>query len=474
MSGSNTRPSPSPSEVGFSVFSRRQMLLGAAGAVGAAGLLAACGSDDSTDSGTEGTDGAAAETTAAGAETTAAAGGDTGGGTATGEVSFGSNYSDTKDSAAVEAMMAAFPNKDVTVKINTTDHNSYQENISTYLQQPDDVLSWFAGYRMRFFASQGLVGDISDVWANLTELSEGFKTASTGDDGKQYFVPLYYYPWAVHYRKSLFEEKGYTVPTKWDEFVALAEQMKTDGLTPLVAANDGKWPQMGMFDQLNLRINGYDFHVSLMAGNESWEDDKVKAVFTQWEQLLPLQQEGANGRTWQEGANALGDKSAGMYLLGTFVTSNFDPATNPDAQSIIDDIDFFAFPEINAEHGQDAVEAPIDGFMMAAKPKNEAGAKELLGYLGTGAAAEAFLAVNPASVAASSKASTANYTAIQKKSAEFVGGAKFIAQFLDRDTNPEFAANVMGDAIANFINDPSQLDSILTSVEEQKKTIFTS
>ena len=470
MSSSTTQPSPSPSAVGFSVFSRRQMLVGAAGVVGAAGLLAACGGDDDdADSGSGDT--AATGDTAAASGTTAAGGGAAG--AATGTVTFGSNYSDPKDSATIAATMAAFPNKDVTVTINTTDHNSYQENISTYLQQPDDVLCWFAGYRMRFFAGQGLVGDISDVWANLTELSEGFKTASTGDDGKQYFVPLYYYPWAVHYRKSLFEENGYTVPTTWDEFIALCEQMQTDGLTPLVAANDGKWPQMGMFDQLNLRINGYDFHVSLMAGNESWEDDKVKAVFTQWEELLPFQQEGANGRTWQEGANALADKSAGMFLLGTFVTTNFDPATDPDAQAIIDDIDFFAFPEINAEHGQDAVEAPIDGFMMAASPDNEAGAKELLGFLGTAAAAEAFLNVNPASVAASSEASTANYTPLQLKSAEFVGAAKYIAQFLDRDTNPEFASNVMGDALANFINDPSSIDTILKTVEEQKKTIFT-
>jgi multiple sugar transport system substrate-binding protein len=470
MSSSTTQPSPSPSEVGFSVFSRRQMLVGAAGIVGAAGLLAACGGDDDDADSGSGDTAAGTGTTAATGDTAAPGGA---GGGATGTVTFGSNYSDPKDSAAIAATMAAFPNKDVTVTINTTDHNSYQENISTYLQQPDDVLCWFAGYRMRFFAGQGLVGDISDVWANLTEMSEGFKTASTGDDGKQYFVPLYYYPWAVHYRKSLFEENGYTVPTTWDDFLALCEQMQSDGLIPLVAANDGKWPQMGMFDQLNLRINGYDFHVSLMAGNESWEDEKVKDVFTHWEQLLPFQQDGANGRTWQEGADDFAAKTVGMYLLGTFVTTNFDPATNPDAQEIIDDIDFFAFPEINAEHGQNAVEAPIDGFMMAASPDNEAGAKELLGFLGTAPAAEAFLNVNPASVAASSAASTANYTPLQLKSAEFVGAATYIAQFLDRDTNPEFASNVMGDARANFINDPSTIDTILKTVEEQKQTIFT-
>ena len=53
----------------------------------------------------------------------------------------------------------------VKTNVNTVDHNTFQENINNYLQgSPDDVFTWFAGYRMRFFAAQGLAGDISDVW----------------------------------------------------------------------------------------------------------------------------------------------------------------------------------------------------------------------------------------------------------------------------------------------------------------------
>jgi len=465
---SSARRSPSPTDVGFSVLSRRQLMAGA-GLTGAAAFLAACGSSASTSSvTTKAASGATTTGAATGGATTAAAAA----GKATGSLTFGSNYSDDKPKAAIQAMIDAFPNKNVKVSVNTVDHNKYQENITNYLQQPDDIVSWFAGYRMRFFASKGLVGDISDVWKNLGELSDAFKKAATGDDGKQYFVPLYYYPWAVHYRKSLFAEKGYKVPTTWADFKALADKMKTDGITPLVAANDGKWPQMGMFDQINLRTNGYDFHVSLMAGKESWTDPRVVQVFKNWAEILPYQQTGANGRTWQEGANALGKKEAGMYLLGTFVTSNFDPKKDTTAQAIIDDIDFFNFPEIDAKIGSDAVEAPIDGFMMAKSPKNADAAKELLGYIGTAAAQQAYLKVDPSSVAASSKASTDGYSAIQKKSADYVGKAKSIAQFLDRDTNPDFASNVMGDALAKFIETPGSVTDILKGVEDKKKAIF--
>ena len=164
-----------------------------------------------------------------------------GGGGDLGAVSFGSNYSDPKDSAAIAAAIEA---TGLDVKINTVDHNSYQENFNTYIQQPDDVVCWFAGYRMRAFAGKGVVGDISDVWEGLTDMSEGFKNASTALDGKQYFVPFYFYPWAIHYRKSLFEEKGYEVPTTWDDLLALCEKMTADGITPFSAANDGGWPQI--------------------------------------------------------------------------------------------------------------------------------------------------------------------------------------------------------------------------------------
>jgi multiple sugar transport system substrate-binding protein len=480
---SNADRSPSPTEVGFAL-NRRQFVAGAAAVIGGGAVLAACGSDSADPAAdttvaaepaadttvaaepaadtTVAAEPAADTTVAAAADTTvaAAAGGDLG------EVGFGSNYSDEKPKNAIAAAIAA---TGLNVKINTVDHNGYQENFNTYIQQPDDVVSWFAGYRMRAFATKGVVGDISDVWANLPDMSAGFKSASTGLDGKQYFVPLYFYPWAIHYRKSLFEEKGYEIPTDWTQLLALCEKMKADGITPFAAANDGGWPQMGMFDMINLRTNGYDFHVALMGGKESWTDPKVAKVFENWSTITGYYQPDANGRTWQDAATAMGKKEVGMYLLGTFVTSNFDPAKDPEAQAIIDDIDFFAFPAIDPAHGQDAVEAPIDGFMMAKSPKNEAGAKALLAGLGSAAAIDAFIKVDPSVVAANGKADTSGYNALQKKSAELVGSAKYIAQFLDRDTDPDFASKVVGPAIKDFLAG-KPVDGILKTVEEQKAT----
>ncbi len=439
--------SPSPSTHGYSL-SRRSLLKGTAGtaalAVGLPTVLAACGSDDSS-------------------------GGDFELGSATGDLTIGSNYSNELPQAGLAAATAAVPNANINSSINEVDHNTFQENITTYLQNPDDIIPWFAGFRMRFFAEQDLLGDITDVWdAGLSDLlGEGFKTASTGNDGKQYFVPWTYYIWGVYFRPSLFEENGWTAPTNLDELNSLASDMQDAGITPFAFANDGRWPAMGTFDQLNFRLNGYDFHVDLMAGEESWTDERVKNVFTTWESLLPIHQENPNGRTWEEAAAAVVNKEAGMMTIGTFIGSQF-----PDGDT--SDLDFFTFPELDPEIGTGTVEAPIDGWMMAKSPSNESAAKEMLYHYGTALAQEAYLAEDPSVVAPSEDVDASIYSPLQNKVLAAVAAAPTVTQFLDRDTSPEFASNVAGPRIADFLANPGDIDSILADMQEQAEVILNS
>jgi multiple sugar transport system substrate-binding protein len=436
------RAGQSPASSTLGNLSRRTMLRGsalAAGAVTLPGALAACGSGTSTGPG----------------------GGKT--------VSFGSNHSDPVDKSAMAAALKAYETRSgKTVKINTVSHNDFQTNISRYLQgNPDDVFSWFAGNRMQFFAQKGLAADISDIWQGFDGFTPALKAASTGGDGKQYFVPFYYYPWAVFYRKSVWQQKGYQAPKTWDEYKALATRMKADGLVPIALGDKDGWPAMGTFDYINMRLNGYDFHISLMAGKEDWTSPKVKGIFDTWKSILPYTQEAPNGRTWQEAANALVNKQAGMYTLGLFLGQQFKPED-------LDDLDYFPYPEIDPAHGQDAVEAPIDGFMVSKKAKDLAGAKDLMTFLAGAEAENAFLKVFPSNVACHSKADTAAYNAIQKKAVATVSAAKHISQFMDRDTRPDFAQNVMIPAIQQFLTNPNDIDSVLKNIEAQKKSIFAS
>lgn len=389
----------------------------------------------------------------------------TGGGSSTGSLTFGSNASDPVPKKAYAAFVSAFEKKSGdTVTTNVSDHNSFQNKISNYLQgSPDDAFTWFAGYRMRYYASKGLVADVSDVWDKIGDnFSSALKKASTGDDGKQYFVPNYNYPWGFFYRKSVWAQKGYTVPGTWDELIAVCKKMQADGLIPVAFADKDQWPACGTFDYLNMRINGYQFHVDLCAHKESWNSSKVQDVFDTWKELLPYQDSSAAGLTWQEAAQKLGNSQAGMYLLGSFVTQQFTDAT------VLADIDFFPFPAVKVE-GTDSVEAPIDGLMLSKKGGQSSAAKAMLQYMGTGAGQGAYYAVDKSNIMTAKDADTSGYSDFTKKLAGVIGDAKHISQFFDRDALPAMASNVLEPAMLDFLKSGT-VD--LKNIESQAKTLY--
>ncbi|MGO4383086.1 ABC transporter substrate-binding protein [Specibacter sp. RAF43] len=385
--------------------------------------------------------------------------------TTSSSLTFGSGSSDDVPKAAYKAVTDAFTAKtQIKVTTNVVPHNDFQNKIATYLQgSPDDAFTWFAGYRMQYYAKQGLLAPIDDVWAKIgANYSDAMKKASTGPDGKMYFVPNYNYPWGFFYRKSFWAAKGYEVPTTFDALKALCVKMKGDGLVPIEFADKDGWPAMGTFDYINMRLNGYQFHMDLTAHKESWDQKKVSDVFDTWKALLPYQNSAALGMTWQDAAISLGQKKSGMYLLGSFVTQQFTD------KAILDDIDFFAFPEIAME-GQDAVEAPIDGLLLSKKGGGNQGARDFLAFMGTAEGQDAYAKVDPSNIATAKGADTSSFSALSKKCAETIANAKSISQFFDRDALPAMATNVMIPALQGFIKDGS---INVKNLEAQAKALY--
>jgi multiple sugar transport system substrate-binding protein len=393
-----------------------------------------------------------------------------GGGGSTDPITLGSNYSDAVPKGALDEVMKAFTQQQsLQVKINTKDHEAFQQQINNYLQgSPDDVWSWFAGYRLQFFASKGLVGDISELWKSLEgNYTQAQKEASTGADGKQYFVPFYSYPWAMFYRPSIFQQKGYTVPKTFDELMTLSTKMKADGLVPVAVGQKNGWPLLGTFDQINFRTNGYQFHVDLMAGKEDWAGPKVRATFDNWKRLLEHYQPNSLGRDWQDAAQSVAKGEAGMMVAGSQqIGQQFKTA------NLLDDLDFFTFPQIDPAHGTDTIEAPIDGWCMAQKPRDKANAEKLLTYISTAQAQQTYLKSDPTSIAASNKADSASYNKLQQKCVTFVNEAKHITQFLDRDTDPGFASEVAINSVNDFIKNPNDIDGLVRKIASQAKQYF--
>lgn len=387
-----------------------------------------------------------------------------------GRVTMASNRAEEHEAAGVAAVLESFhASSDYAVDLNTVERNSFQESVNNYLQgTPDDVISWFGGYRMRFFAERDLIQDISHLWDNQLagSFSGAIKELCTGDDGKQYLVPDFSYPWAVFYRKSLFAEHGYEVPHTRSEFVALCERMQDDGIVPIGYGNREGWPAMGTFDYLNLRVNGPEFHMELLRGDHSWESAEVREVFSTWAELLPFHEPDPLGRSFDEARASFVQRQSGMLLAGLFIAQSF-----PEGEER-DDLDFFPFPEFDPAIGAGAVEAPTDGFMLTADPRNPEGADELLTHIGSLESQELYAEQDPQALPAHIDTDTEQFNDLDRKALELIDGADAITQFMDRDTRPDFAAVVMIPAIQRFMRQPDDIRDLTATIERQKRSIF--
>lgn len=97
------------------------------------------------------------------------------------------------------------------------------------------------GLTDQFIKDSQLV-DITDVLsmtvpgesAKVSEkISGGFTETSLTNpygDGKTYLAPMFYSPCGLFYNAGLFTEKGWTVPTTWDEMWALGDKAQAEGI----------------------------------------------------------------------------------------------------------------------------------------------------------------------------------------------------------------------------------------------------
>src|SRR5256714_1089984 len=395
-----------------------------------------------------------------------------------GTMSLGSYNTDPNSKKGTQAIVDAFKaaNGGTNVKLNVVDHGTFQNQISSYLQgTPEDAFTWFSGHRMRFFASKGLASPIDDVWNDVKgNYTEGFANSVKGDDGHVYAIPTSYYPWAVFYRKDVFAAHNYTVPTNWDDFKALCTKMKSDGLTPIAFADKDGWPAMGTFDILNLRMNGYEFHVGLCTGQQKWSDPKVTAVFKKWAEITPFYSPAFAGLTWQQAADQLLRKQAGMYLLGLFVSPEFLAS---GSQADLAQLDFFPFPHVGSQYdAEKALDAPIDVYMVTKKSptlSNDLGqAKAFMEFMAKGSTQVLYWKNAPGSIPTANDADTSQYPALTKKAVDIVSKAQKITQYFDRDSRPDYSGpNGMQGFLLRFLSNPT---SDTTSLQKDMQSFWDS
>ena len=387
-----------------------------------------------------------------------------------GELVINTDTSDPAPKAAFQQLIDDFKeeNPDINVTWNVFDHEGYKTSIRNFLTaDAPDIASWYAGNRMLPYVNAGLFEPVDDVW-DEHGLNESLKSAAASMtiDGRKWGVPYTYYQWGVYYRKDIFDEFGIAAPKTWDEFIAAGMTLKENGITPITIGTKYLWTAAGVFDYLNLRTNGYDFHMALTRGEVEWTDERVRATMANWKQLVDAGffLENHAAYSWQEALAPMVQGDAAMYVMGNFAVAPLREAGLSD-----DQLGFFQFPEITPGIPV-AEDAPTDTLHIPANASNKEEARKFLAFLARADvqtkinATLGQLPINSGSEVSDDKFLQAGFAMLS--AAE--GG---IAQFFDRDAPAEMAKVGM-EGFQEFMVKPDRLDAILERLEKARKRIY--
>lgn len=243
-----------------------------------------------------------------------------------------------------------------------TDHPHIQIKRQTYAQfpqqylladPPPDIMTIGPSSILISAGKQGQLTDLSDLWAQsglYEAYPQSFRSMSEAE-GKQFFLPMAY-SWAgFYYNSTLFDAYGLTPPKTWDEFIIVADTLKANGIAPIALAGESPFSSAIWFGYLNSRLNGPEFHAALIRGQESYLDDRVRAVFEMWAFLISEEYflRGSNQMSDFDALTSILNNSdgrpltsrrAGMVLTDPLALASIPPAlrTQPG---------FFAFPSMD-------------------------------------------------------------------------------------------------------------------------------
>lgn len=384
-----------------------------------------------------------------------------------GELVINLDRTSEQTKAATEQLIKDFEAKhpEVTVKWNNFDGEGYKAAIRNFLTaDAPDIAVWFPGNRMAPFVDAGLFEPVDDVWdANNFREELKSSTASMTRDGKVWGVPFTFAAWALLRNDALYEKAGVKPADNWEDFLSNCAKFAEMGVDCVTTGTKNLWPGAGLFDLINMRTNGYEFHMELANGKVAWTDDRVKATFAEWAKLQPYITKDHAALAWDEAAARLSNGKAANYLIGTFAVRTLKSGGMTDATLGIQ-----PFPIINPDIPR-SEEAPINTYHMPSGAKNKEDARKFLAFVGSAEHQTKYnqtiigLPVNNQATPLDDKFIKAGF--------EMLSSAHALSQFFDRDAPADMAKAGM-EGFQEFMSKPERVDAILERLEKTRQKVY--
>lgn len=207
-------------------------------------------------------------------------------------------------------------------------------------------------------------------------------------DGVTYYAPMFYSPCGLFYNAGLFREKGWDVPTTWEEMWALGDTAAADGIALFT------YPTTGYFDAFTYATlssaGGSDFFNSCMTYEDGiWESGNATKVFELIAKLGEYTEAttvaNANNDNFTKNQQLILDNKAIFCPNGTWLPGEMADAPRADGF----EWGFMAIPAVNAG-GAGCSFCWFEQMWIPAAAQNQDMAKEFVAYMYSDEAAKIF------------------------------------------------------------------------------------
>lgn len=142
-------------------------------------------------------------------------------------------------------------------------------------------------------------------------------------DGHQWSVPVNIHRANVlWYNKAVFAENGWTPPTTFDEFFALAEEMEAAGVTPLALGDNGIWASTHLFEVVLAGTLGADKYIGLWTGETDWNSPEVTKALENMAGMLEYANPDHSALSWDQANDLVINGTAGITVMGDWVDAD--------------------------------------------------------------------------------------------------------------------------------------------------------
>lgn len=261
---------------------------------------------------------------------------------------------------------AAHP--EIDIEITSAQNQPYKEKIKVVVgsdECPDIFFSWGGEFSERFIR-EDLIFDLTPYMEKDTQWKDSLLPTQmkeyTTDDGMIYGVPFRLDGKLFFYNKDIFEKEGIEIPKTWDEFIAVCDKLKADGITPIAEGNQDLWPACHYVGTLNQMLVADDVRAKdYNPKTGEFTDPGYEKALEYYKQLVSYMNVGVNGQTHDMARLGFTQGQTAMLYAELVEITNIKQE-NADLNW-----GMFNFPVVEGAGNPDLLTGSPEGFVVSSK-----------------------------------------------------------------------------------------------------------